>query len=119
MTRAGATLGRLTRAARVAGAAGAAFAAATGSAGCDSPLDQRLAIIEAPRVLAVIADPAEARPGAQVSYTVVVAAPDGPVAATPRWAFCVAPKPPTEDNAVGGGCLDDAHLVVLGTQPSV
>ena len=119
MTRAGANLGRLTRAARAAGAAGAAFAAATGSAGCNNPLDQRLAIIDAPRVLAVIADPAEARPGAQVSYTAVVASPEGPVAATPRWAFCVAPKPPTEDNAVSDGCLDYAHLVVLGTQPSV
>jgi len=100
-------------------ASGAAFVAAIGSTGCDSPLDQRLAIIDAPRVLAVIADPAEARPGAQVSYTAVVASPDGPVAAAPRWAFCVAPKPPTEDNAVGGACLDEAHLVVLGTQPAV
>ena len=84
-----------------------------------SGLDQRLAIIDAPRVLAVIAEPAEARPGAQVSYTAVVASPDGPVAGAPRWAFCVAPKPPTEDNAVSDGCLDEAHLVVLGTQPAV
>ena len=62
MTHAHATLGF------VIWASGAALAAALGSAGCDSPLDQRLAIIDAPRVLAVIADPAEARPGAQVSY---------------------------------------------------
>jgi len=117
MTHRRATSGLVTWAAGAAGAA--AFAAAIGSAGCDSRLDQRLAIIDAPRVLAVIADPAEAKPGAQVSYTAVVASPDGPVAASPRWAFCVAPKPPTEDNAVGGGCLDDALLVVLGTQPAV
>jgi len=117
MTHRRATSGLVTWAAGAAGAA--AFAAAIGSAGCDSRLDQRLAIIDAPRVLAVIADPAEAKPGTQVSYTAVVASPDGPVAASPRWAFCVAPKPPTEDNAVGGGCLDDAHLVVLGTQPAV
>jgi len=116
MTHSRATLGLVTWAA---GAAGAVFAAAIGSSGCDSRLDQRLAIIEAPRVLAVIADPAEAKPGTQVSYTAVVASPDGPVTASPRWAFCVAPKPPTEDNAVGSGCLDDAHLVVLGTQPAV
>jgi hypothetical protein len=88
-------------------------------AACDSRLDQRLAILDQPRVLAVIADPAEARPGTMVSYTAVVASPDGPVAAAPRWAFCVAPKPPTEDNAVSDGCLDDAHLVALGTQPAV
>jgi hypothetical protein len=88
-------------------------------AACDGPLDQRLAIVDQPRVLAVIAEPAEARPGAQVSYTAVIASPDGPVTAAPRWAFCVAPKPPTEDNAVSDGCLDDAHLVALGTQPAV
>jgi len=115
MTHGRITLGLVTWAA---GAAGAVFAAATGS-GCDSRLDQRLAIIDAPRVLAVIADPAEAKPGTQVSYTAVVASTDGPVTASPRWAFCVAPKPPTEDNAVSDGCLDNAHLVVLGTQPAV
>lgn len=97
----------------------ATCAVATGSAGCERGLDQRLAIIDAPRVLAVIADPAEAKPGAQVRYTAVVASPDGPVAASPRWAFCIAPKPPTEDNAVSDDCLDDANLVALGTQPEV
>jgi hypothetical protein len=94
-------------------------ALAGGLAGCDDRLDQRLAIIDQPRVLAVIADPAEARPGAMITYTAVVAAPDGPVAVSPRWAFCTAPKPPTEDNAVSASCLDDAHLVALGTEPTV
>jgi len=88
-------------------------------AACEGQLDQRLAIIDQPRVLAVIAEPAEAKPGAQVRYAAVIASPDGPVTAAPRWAFCVAPKPPTEDNAVSDGCLDDAHLVALGTQPAV
>lgn len=100
-------------------AAWATWAAAAGIAGCDSRLDQRLAIIDAPRVIAVIADPAEARPGSLVEYTAIVASPDGPVAASPRWSFCVAPKPPTEDNAVSEACLDEAHLVALGTQPVV
>lgn len=87
---------------------------------CDAALDQRLAIIDRPRVLAVIAEPAEARPGAPITYTAVVAAPGGPVIAAPAWAFCVAPKPPTEDNAVSDACLDPAaHLVALGTQPAV
>ncbi|MEO7730834.1 MAG: hypothetical protein ABIY55_07685 [Kofleriaceae bacterium] len=86
---------------------------------CDAGLDQRLAIIDQPRVLAVIAEPAEARPGAEVHYSIVVASPDGPVAATPRWAFCLAPKPPTEDNAVSDACLGDASLAVLGDAPSI
>jgi hypothetical protein len=96
-----------------------AVALAGGLAGCDDRLDQRIAIIDQPRVLAVVADPAEARPGAMITYTAVVAAPEGPVAAVPRWAFCLAPKPPTEDNAVSAGCLDAAHLVALGTEPAV
>lgn len=88
-------------------------------AACDPSLDQRLAIIDQPRVIAVIAEPAEARPGTEVHYSAVIAAPDGPVAAAPRWAFCLAPKPPTEDNAVSDACLDDANLAIVGDAPSI
>jgi len=94
-------------------------AALAALAACDDRLDQRLAIIDQPRVLAVIAEPAEAHPGAAVQYRAVIAAPDGPVDAAPRWAFCTAPKPPTEDNAVSAACLDDAHLVALGDAATV
>lgn len=104
--------------ARVVRLVGVAFTIAA-LPGCDSQLDQRLAIIDQPRVLAVIADPAEARPGASVRYTAVIASPDGPVTTAPRWAFCIAPKPPTEDNAVSDRCLDDASLIALGTEPEV
>lgn len=112
------TLMTLTTRSRAAMLIGVAFAAAAFTA-CDSRLDQRLAIIDQPRVLAVISDPAEARPGAEVRYTAVIASPDGPVTAAPRWAFCIAPKPPTEDNAVSDRCLDDASVLSLGTQPAV
>lgn len=88
-------------------------------AGCDNALDQRLAILDQPRVLAVIADPAEGQPGAAVRYTVVVGSPDGAVDATPSWAFCAAPKPPTEDNAVSDGCLQQKNLLPLGSEPEV
>jgi hypothetical protein len=88
-------------------------------AACDARLDQRLAIVDRPRVLVVVAEPAEARPGAAVSYRAVVAGPDGSVAAARRWAFCVAPKPPTEDNAVSTACLDDTSLIALGSADAV
>lgn len=88
-------------------------------AACDDGLDQRLAIIDQPRVLAVIAEPAEAHPGEAVTYRAVIAAPDGPVDAAPRWSYCTAPKPPTEDNAVSAACLDPASLVALGDAPTV
>jgi len=97
----------------------AALPAAGALTACDDGLDQRLAIIDRPRVLAVIAEPAEARPGDEVRYTAIVGAPDGPVDIAPRWSFCVAPKPPTEDNAVSEACLDDAQLIVLGDAPAV
>lgn len=93
--------------------------AACALAACDAALDQRLAIVDRPRVLAVIAEPAEARPGDRVQYAAVVAAPDGPASAPLRWAYCLDPKPPTEDNAVSAACLDRAGLVDLGSAPAI
>lgn len=88
-------------------------------AACDDPLDQRLAIVRAPRVLAVIGEPAEARPDERVSYRAVLAGPDGPLDAAPSWAFCAAPKPPTEDNAVSAACVAGEQLAPLGTAAAV
>lgn len=82
---------------------------------CNSPLDQRLAIVREPRVLAITSEPAETKPGQMVTYTALVASPDGPIAASPSWALCTAPKPPTEDNAVADPCLGDFALIDLGT----
>lgn len=87
-------------------------------AACDEGLDQRLAILHGPRVLAVIAEPAEAKPRAKVMFHAVIASPDGPVTASPSWAFCAAPKPPTEDNAVSDGCIGEDQLLALGTGPT-
>jgi hypothetical protein len=87
-------------------------------AACDSGLDQRLAIVSEPRLLAIVAEPAEAKPGATVAYTAVVATPGGPIDAMPDWAYCTAPKPPTEDNAVADGCLGD-EVSELGVAASI
>jgi len=83
-------------------------------AGCEDALDQRLALVTEPRVLAVVSDPAEAKPGASVTFSALVASPQGPLAEPPAWALCTAPKPPTEDNAVATGCLAD-QVVELGS----
>lgn len=84
-----------------------------GLGACDDALDQRLAIVDAPRVLAVIAEPAEARPGATVAYRAVVVGPEGPLESAPAWAYCTTPKAPTEDNAVSTGCVDGDGLIAL------
>lgn len=86
-------------------------------AGCDIALDQRVAIVGEPRVLAVISDPAEAKPGAPVTYTAVLASPDGPLTIAPHWAFCTSPKPPTEDNAASVPCISGEELIDLGSTP--
>ena len=90
-------------------------------AACQGALDQRLAIVTEPRVLAIVSEPAEAKPGAQVAYSAVVASPAGPRTAPPppSWALCTAPKPPTEDNAVSTACLGDGAVVDLGAGASV
>jgi hypothetical protein len=82
--------------------------------GCQNALDQRLDLVDAPRVLAVVSDPAEAKPGAMVSLSALVASPAGPISDAPTWALCTAPKAPTEDNAVAVGCLGSDQLVPLG-----
>lgn len=94
----------------------AVFGLALGA--CDDGLDQRLAIVNEPRVLAVIGEPAEAKPRAPVTFHALIASPDGPVTTAPTWAFCGAPKPPTEDNAVSDGCLGEDQLLALGTGPT-
>jgi hypothetical protein len=78
-------------------------------------LDQRLDVVDQPRLLAVVSEPAEAHPGATVAYTSLIASPTGPVASAPTWDFCIAPKPPTEDDAVSQICLGDTDLIGLGT----
>lgn len=78
---------------------------------CETSLDQRLAIVKHTEVLAVISEPAEVKPGASASYSALVASPDGRVTDTPAFSFCLAPKPPTEDNAVSAACTNDPNAL--------
>jgi hypothetical protein len=87
-------------------------------AGCQDALDQRLAIIHEPRVIAIVSDPAEVKPVGSVVYSAVIATPDGPATDPARWALCVAPKAPTEDNAVSTDCTGDTALIELGSAPT-
>jgi hypothetical protein len=86
--------------------------------GCQDALDQRLAIVKEPRVLAIVAEPPEVRPGSDVMLTALAGGPDGALEAVPAWSLCAAPKPPTEDNAVADGCLAD-QVVALGSSATI
>ncbi len=81
---------------------------------CEPELEQRLSLIDEPRVLAVISEPAETPPQTQATHRVHLAGPDGALTLAITWAFCTEPKPPTEDNVVNARCLG-AAVRELGT----
>jgi len=87
-------------------------------AGCEDALDQRLAIVDRPRVLAITSEPAEVKPGESATLTALLAGPEGPLSNVPAWALCDAPKPPTVDNAVADGCVAD-QVTPLGDGASI
>lgn len=86
-------------------------------AACREPLDDNLSEVVAPRILAIQSVPAEAEPGAPVTYRALFV--DGRGERTEGeldWAFCLAARPLTELGAVNGRCLApaDAALSPLG-----
>jgi hypothetical protein len=88
--------------------------------GCQPQLGGTLALVTAPRLLAVRCEPPEAPPGATVRMTALVAAQAGTVAAPALdWALCVTPKPSTENGAVSPDCLTPAGVVPLPAQPPI
>jgi hypothetical protein len=87
-------------------------------AGCEDALDQRLAIVDRPRVLAITSEPPEVLPGATATLTALVASPNGPLGSVPAWSLCDAPKPPTVDNAVADGCVED-QVTPLGDAETI
>lgn len=84
-------------------------------AACRPDLGPGESLVSSRRLLAVRADPAETLPGAQATYTALVASPDGTVQdAAIAWSFCSAPKPLTNDNIVSDACLGGSNLVPAG-----
>lgn len=84
--------------------------------GCAPDFGVDASRVSAARLLAVQGTPAEAAPGAPVSYTALVAVPEGVTdVPMPIWRFCTAPKPAAENDVVSPMCLDAASLVNAGT----
>ncbi len=77
---------------------------------CRPGFDEAPGLVDGPRLLAVVAEPAEARPGQAVALRPFVAAPEGHAAGEMRWSFCQSPKPPADDNVVGLACLLEPGL---------
>jgi hypothetical protein len=84
------------------------------AAACTPDLGQLTSLVKERRILAVKTDPAEARPGQEVTYTALVVSPDGTDAAPSlTWALCLTPKPLDENNIIAASCLGGGD----GVQP--
>lgn len=88
--------------------------------GCRPEIEDDASRVEGPRILAVRAEPAEARPNEKVTLTALYTDGAAAVAGAPLgWSFCVARKPLAEPGSVDPGCLAGESAVVLGGGSSV
>jgi len=79
-------------------------------AGCTAQFEDEPWRVEAPRVLAIVAEPPEARPGEQVTLTALVGDVDGPSSVVPAWSVCTRPRTSAERTAVTERCLQGRAL---------
>ena len=79
---------------------------------CAPEFDNRASAVDAPRVLGVQALPAEAPPGASVSYRVLVVDQQGNVE-DPEvdWSYCTKSKPLNELNDVASECFGEGDFI--------
>lgn len=83
--------------------------------GCQPNLGEPLSRIAETRILAVRADPPEAKPGAVVRYQALVGRAEGSIADPAiAWSFCASPKPLTENDAVSTACLGEGVRPIGG-----
>jgi hypothetical protein len=80
---------------------------------CSPEFDNRASTVDAPRVLGVRATPAEAPPGASVSYRILVVDQQGTVG-DPEvdWSYCTKSKPLNELNDVASECFGEGDFIV-------
>ena len=100
--------------------AGLLVACVAVTSGCEPDFSGRISEVRRPTVLAVRSEPAQAAPGAEVSYQVLVASPDGTIdSAQVSWSFCNIPKPVAEINDVTTECFAASKNVVdFGSGPT-
>jgi len=82
-----------------------ALAATSLTLGCKPTVGQAPSLITDYALLAVMGQPPEAKPGDKVTYTYLLASPQGTVDdPNAGWDVCLTPKPPAENNAVASAC---------------
>lgn len=93
---------------------------ALGYLGCVPVSEDRPSRVDSPRVLAVVIDPPEARPGETVAARVIVGDASG-VVADPQayWALCTSTKDVAENNAVDVACWDERYAPLGGPAETI
>ena len=82
-----------------------ALAATSLTLGCKPTVGQAPSLITDYALLAVMGQPPEAKPGDKVTYTYLLASPQGTVDdPNAGWDVCLTPIPPAENNAVASAC---------------
>jgi hypothetical protein len=82
--------------------------------GCEPTFDRPPTLIEAPAVLAVRSDPAEAAPGATVTLRASLAGQTGPIDdAAADWAFCTRARDVAENTPVAQDCLEETAAWIV------
>jgi hypothetical protein len=77
------------------------------AAACTPTLDDATTRVDAPRIVAIQAEPAEVAPGGTVVLTALIVAPPGvDIVAPPTWRFCTDRRPPTTSGPIAETCLD-------------
>ncbi len=84
-------------------------------AGCRPDFGAAPSLVTSERVLAVKLEPAEAPPGASVTATAFVVAPDGPTTPAIAWSVCRTPKPPTQNDVIDPACAAPGGTTALAT----
>ncbi len=78
---------------------------------CRPDLGDRDSLVTSARIIAVRGEPPEAKPGAKVSYTLLVAsAVERTADPAANWAFCAAPKKLSENNVVSTDCVGEGNV---------
>ena len=81
--------------------------------GCAPEFSERSSAVTAPRVLGIRSTPAEALPGDDVSYQLLVGGVDGSIASPEaHWSYCTQPKATNELNDVAPQCFGEGDFVI-------
>ncbi len=93
--------------------------AVLGLVGCVPAFEDEPWRIEDMRVLAIVSEPPEARPGEVVQLSALVASPDGTETLAPVWSVCTRPRTSAERTGVTQPCLRGEALEPVSGSMSV